>query len=568
MPLVSATDVPLQPFPTGRTSPQAPDVYERIPTSPTMFGSIQAEALQQAGQQGEKLATEVAKIGAYQQHKQDLAEIDQLRTRHDDAVHKAKYGDPEAGIDLATGKPLVPGFANMHGQEAVDYIRSGAPSKNFNDDLQRIAASASSDRVRQLFLHQARATRAAFDNSIGEHWNRELGAQQAAALKAGDISTSRDALAEWNDDAALAVAINKKIDYYTRGQTDPLVRDAMYYKAVGEGVEHAVNGAMMAGNLPRAMQLLEAYKPHMDADQAQKVWKSIEPEYNKAVVRAMQPGAVGAGFRAPPGPPISGATSDEQRVLNEVRFRESTNRYDLIHPPTKTGEVPGGAYGFLPGTWNEATSATGIGTEYPTADKAPAAVQDANALWLYRKYGTKPWAASGPYDEGAVVQGQGGAIRNLPIAKTVNAQLERAATTVGELKVEVFSGGQPSSGPNRTGSHRHDEGGAADIQLRDTKTRRLLDMRNPADRARMQAFITEAVAAGATGVGAAEDYMGPHGIHIGGGTPAAWGRGGSSANAPDWVKGAFEAGRARQSRPPPPRAPGMIEPPNIAPPSG
>src|SRR5262252_5650844 len=109
MPLVSATDVPLQPYPTGRTSPQAPDAYERIQTSPSMFGSIQAEALQQAGQQGEKLASEIAKVGAYQQHYLNLAEKDKLAVQLGDAQNARTYGDPTAGLD-ANGQPLVPGF--------------------------------------------------------------------------------------------------------------------------------------------------------------------------------------------------------------------------------------------------------------------------------------------------------------------------------------------------------------------------------------------------------------------------------------------------------------------------
>lgn len=146
--------------------------------------------------------------------------------------------------------------------------------------------------------------------------------------------------------------------------------------------------------------------------------------------------------------------------------------------------------------------------------------------------------------ETPIAQLQGGGTRNLPIARTLNVQLERASAAVGDLKVEVFSGGQPSSGPNRVGSHRHDRGEAGDIQLRDIKTGKLLDMRVPADQARMARFITAAVANGATGVGAAPDYMGPHGLHVGGGNVAVWGGDQTQATAPGWVRAAFEAGRA------------------------
>ena len=49
-------------------------------------------------------------------------------------------------------------------------------------------------------------------------------------------------------------------------------------------------------------------------------------------------------------------------------------------------------------------------------------------------------------------------------------------------------------------------------------------------------------AAGATGVGAGIDYMGPNTVHIGFGTRAVWGAGGSAANAPAWIIAAAKAG--------------------------
>lgn len=139
---------------------------------------------------------------------------------------------------------------------------------------------------------------------------------------------------------------------------------------------------------------------------------------------------------------------------------------------------------------------------------------------------------------GRVTESQGtkAAIRRGAITPELRAQLTHAGRATG-LDVEVTSGGQPSHGPNRTGSHRHDHGNAADLVLRDAKTGRMLDMRNPADAARMAKFTEEAVRAGATGVGAGLGYMGPHTIHIGGGRPAAWG--GAS-----WIRGAWERGMA------------------------
>jgi hypothetical protein len=139
-----------------------------------------------------------------------------------------------------------------------------------------------------------------------------------------------------------------------------------------------------------------------------------------------------------------------------------------------------------------------------------------------------------PGDQTLVKQLQSG-VRNKPLAEELTKQLAYAAKQVGVI-AEVVSGGQPESGPNRVGSHRHDLGRSADLKLRDPKTGLILSMNNPEDRARMEQFVRESVHAGATGVGAGVGYMGPETMHIGGGTPATWG--GAS-----WIRSAWEKGR-------------------------
>jgi hypothetical protein len=133
-------------------------------------------------------------------------------------------------------------------------------------------------------------------------------------------------------------------------------------------------------------------------------------------------------------------------------------------------------------------------------------------------------------------QATSGATRKLPINETTRQILLSASRQVG-LRVFVFSGGQPTHGQNRTGTHRHDLGGAADIYLVHPVTHHVLDMRDPDDRVCMASFIQASVAAGATGVGAGLGYMGAHAIHIGGGAAAYWG-------GAQWVPAAYDRGLA------------------------
>ena len=163
--------------------------------------------------------------------------------------------------------------------------------------------------------------------------------------------------------------------------------------------------------------------------------------------------------------------------------------------------------------------------------------------------GSGPMSRSGadvaPVDgAGGVDQRQGGGIRRQAITDELRDQLAKAAKAAG-INAEIYSGGQDEHGRHRTGSHRHDGGRSADVKLYTVGPdgqRRYLSMNDPADRKVMEGFIRGTVRNGATGVGAGPGYMGEHGIHIGGGPSMAWGAGGRSANAPDWVRRAHRDG--------------------------
>jgi hypothetical protein len=152
-----------------------------------------------------------------------------------------------------------------------------------------------------------------------------------------------------------------------------------------------------------------------------------------------------------------------------------------------------------------------------------------------------PGGAPAP-DAGYVTQAQDklAAIRKGALSPELVEQLNIAGQATG-LRAVVASGGQRMHGaPGATGSHRHDQGGAGDIDLYDGN--RKLDARNPEDRERMAAYVTEAVRAGATGVGHGHGYMGPSRIHIGGGKTAHWGGSG-------WIGDALRKGLATRMTP-------------------
>ncbi len=155
---------------------------------------------------------------------------------------------------------------------------------------------------------------------------------------------------------------------------------------------------------------------------------------------------------------------------------------------------------------------------------------------------------------GVVTQSQVGSskIRNQPIASDLNSILAQAGAAAG-VNVNVTSGGQPAkgSGGRRTGSTRHDNGHAADVQL-SLANGRVLSLNNPADVPIIQNFIRETKRFGATGIGAGNGYMGDNTFHIdnaslyGQGSAGYWGghydNGTYRArNAPRWLRDIFTA---------------------------
>jgi len=130
-----------------------------------------------------------------------------------------------------------------------------------------------------------------------------------------------------------------------------------------------------------------------------------------------------------------------------------------------------------------------------------------------------------------------GSIRNRPLTPNVEKIYQMAAEKAGIDAIRVTSGGQDSSGPHRTGSHRHDLGGAGDIQL--LVGGRALDFTNKDDLPRITAFLQAARGGGLGGIGAGSDYMGNTTFHVGGGSPLIWGAKGRVKNAPGWLTAAL-----------------------------
>jgi hypothetical protein len=120
----------------------------------------------------------------------------------------------------------------------------------------------------------------------------------------------------------------------------------------------------------------------------------------------------------------------------------------------------------------------------------------------------------GERGDGTVIEDTKGKIRNKPIASSLKSFLSEAGSE-SNVTVVVTSGGQPRVG-RRTGSHRHDNGYAADFLIKDNVSGKAIPIRNTARWAAFtKAFRRAANSAGyTTSGGAGSSYMGDYTAHF------------------------------------------------------
>ena len=269
-------------------------------------------------------------------------------------------------------------------------------------------------------------------------------------------------------------------------------------------------------------------------------------KYGEFAKRMGATGADSGGFARFPDY-ASGRKAQESLLFNSDSYKNLTIGQAIARwAPGSDGNDPAGYAAQM-------AKAAGVGVDTKMSDLTPEQrgkfldAQQRKEGWIPGSGGGRQVAGSTPpvNGVGGIDQRQGGATRSQPITDVLQRQIATAATAAG-VNAEIYSGGQDETGPNRTGSHRHDHGNSADLKLYTTGPdgkRRYLDMTNEADRVVMEKFIRESVKAGANGVGAGPGYMGGRtNMHVGGGSPLAWGAGGASANAPDWLRRAHQQG--------------------------
>lgn len=136
-------------------------------------------------------------------------------------------------------------------------------------------------------------------------------------------------------------------------------------------------------------------------------------------------------------------------------------------------------------------------------------------------------------------------VRNLPLSSAMKTALTKGLQGTG-VDWNSYSGGQPSSGGNRVGSHRHDYGNGTDGDFIDSATGRVLNADNPQDRQKIALILKKLKTSGVQGFGwdssssGRGNYMGPTRFHLDvAGPPGVWGSSKRGDSAAPWIVSAI-----------------------------
>jgi len=129
----------------------------------------------------------------------------------------------------------------------------------------------------------------------------------------------------------------------------------------------------------------------------------------------------------------------------------------------------------------------------------------------------------------------GRTVRSQPVDPALMRDVSDMAASLGpDVGILVTSGGQSSSGPNRTGSTRHDDGNAVDFSM--TRNGRVV---TPEQDPVLYAQMIEGLSGEYQGIGHYE-----WGLHVGGGTAAFWGPDKTAESADIYYHNAYKRGRS------------------------
>ena len=337
--------------------------YERIPTSPAMFGGLIAQGEEKAGQGLEAASSAAASVqGFYSQ-----VTASDAYNKLDDAYHKMQFGDPN--------DPNNPGFYALKGQNALS--ARGGVEQQMEDTRQQLKTGLN-PYARLMFEQDSRRLQAMTLSNIGRHADQQFdeyatstatATQANAVRRAGTFADDDSAYVDAAQSGAKAIGALAKARGSSPDELEKMTND-FQTAMVQSRVEGLITTDPVTGPV-RAKTFLDAHKDQINpAIYNQLTAKLVEPFAQGANAQAAD--AVAKGWKPPGGQQkqalLAVGTNDwedrgaaEQGVSSSIAAAKAKGYDPVVVLPNKIVNGSTAAYDGAVA----AAKAAGVKTEYP-----------------------------------------------------------------------------------------------------------------------------------------------------------------------------------------------------------
>lgn len=403
-----------EPYPTVQAAGAPSNDYERIPSSPAMFGGLVGQAEEKLGQGG--LA--VSNAGGQLQNFYNQTTAQDAFNKYNSAISKITFGDPN--------DPSNPGYFALKGSDAL----SARPKVQDQIEQARQQLRSGLNPVAQFqFDEDSRRLQTYTLGDIGRHADQQFDIYSQATQKAAEDNAVHNAGLNYNSDEAYnrsaangAAAVARRVQSQGLGpDTLESELDAFHTRLVASRVE-----GMLTRDPQGAKAFLDQNQKNIDPQVYDQLTSRLRPMLaGTAADNAVDYAAKNPKASAPQGAPASGGFSPD----GLARTAQIESHGD---PNAKNPSGAKGLTQFMDSTWAK----YGVGSPYDPAQSLAAAQRYSadNAKTLTQNLGRAPTDAELYL---AHQQGAGGA------SKLLSNPTVRAGDLVGDNAIRA-NGGDPN----------------------------------------------------------------------------------------------------------------------------
>lgn len=278
------------PAPTVLPQPTPPSDYQRIETSPAMFGALPAQATERAGAQ-------IGQAGDQLFHA-ELQRQDRFnQVAADDAFNKLQSGY----FKLTYGDPSDPNSKGIYGMRGADALRAKQPTFKAMDDLRQQIRGGLNLPQQIQFDQASRRLQMFTADAIGRHLDQQANSYADAVNVATERNQMQAIGASYNDDTAFnnslaearRAAVQRVQTLYGNNPAPELVQSEINRVTSAAIVTRAQ--AWGASDPAAALAWLKPREAYVDAAEYTRLTRSLESAHNGAAVAAGAQEVLGGG---------------------------------------------------------------------------------------------------------------------------------------------------------------------------------------------------------------------------------------------------------------------------------